>query len=543
MTLASRRMVNAWRLTIWLTSGIACSGGHPSSPFGDHDHHASEPAHGDHPHASQPDTPGHHDDVEPIAITVWTDQTELFVEFPALVLHQASGFAAHLTRLEDFSAVATGRVEVVLSGGGAEPEHFGAGLSPTAGIFRPVVRPAHAVTRDVAVVLETDQGRWSHALGQHAVASHVDKLVTPAPVEDDGIRFLKEQQWNTPFSTAEVTVDALRPSFPVFAHLVARADGEVTIPAPATGRLIAAVDPLPVVGATVHAGDVLARFLPRLGGEVDVPTLDLAVTAAHLDLQQAAQERTRLEGLLADGAVAKRRVVQARHAHATAEAQLAAARRRAAQYRRVQRTAPGKRGASVEVQTPLTGTVLEVGAVPGALVEGGAPLFRIVDASTLWLAAQVPEVDQARIPEVSGVWMTVPGETDPIELGPQSIVTDGGPVDPITRTITMLFAVPNPAGRLRVGTRVRAHLVTQAAAPGPSVPAAAVIVEDAMPIVFVQTGGESFERRAVRTGQRDGRRIAIEAGVSPGERVVVEGAYLLKLAASGTQAPAHGHPH
>ena len=62
-------------------------------------------------------------------------------------------------------------------------------------------------------------------------------------------------------------------------------------------------------------------------------------------------------------------------------------------------------------------------------------------------------------------------------------------------------------------------------------------------MVFVQMGGESFERRPVRLGSREGGYVHALEGVEPGERVVSRGAYLIRLAAMSTQIPAHGHAH
>ncbi|NIV35362.1 MAG: efflux RND transporter periplasmic adaptor subunit, partial [Anaerolineae bacterium] len=46
--------------------------------------------------------------------------------------------------------------------------------------------------------------------------------------------------------------------------------------------------------------------------------------------------------------------------------------------------------------------------------------------------------------------------------------------------------------------------------------------------------GEAFERRPVQLGIRDGEYVQALSGVKPGEWVVSRGAYLVKLAASGS---------
>ena len=69
------------------------------------------------------------------------------------------------------------------------------------------------------------------------------------------------------------------------------------------------------------------------------------------------------------------------------------------------------------------------------------------------------------------------------------------------------------------------HLLLDAAAPRPVVPAAAIVDDAGRPIVFVQREGETFERRAVTLGPRGGDLVQIAEGVKPGERVVTKGAY------------------
>jgi multidrug efflux pump subunit AcrA (membrane-fusion protein) len=62
-------------------------------------------------------------------------------------------------------------------------------------------------------------------------------------------------------------------------------------------------------------------------------------------------------------------------------------------------------------------------------------------------------------------------------------------------------------------------------------------------VVFVQTGGETFERRPVTLGHQDGGFVEVLEGVKPGERVASRGAFLIRLAAMSSTVPAHGHVH
>jgi multidrug efflux pump subunit AcrA (membrane-fusion protein) len=89
----------------------------------------------------------------------------------------------------------------------------------------------------------------------------------------------------------------------------------------------------------------------------------------------------------------------------------------------------------------------------------------------------------------------------------------------------------------------RAHVLTGSPRGALALPLRSIISDGGIDTVYVQLEGESFERRIVRLGVRDGHSVEVISGVSAGERVVTRGAYAVKLAAAGTQAPAHGHAH
>jgi cobalt-zinc-cadmium efflux system membrane fusion protein len=69
-------------------------------------------------HGSKPSATAQAHD-EPETLTQFTDKTELFLEFPPLVVGQPATLAAHLTRLADFKPIAQGKLTIVLAGGRA----------------------------------------------------------------------------------------------------------------------------------------------------------------------------------------------------------------------------------------------------------------------------------------------------------------------------------------------------------------------------------------------------------------------------------------
>jgi len=63
-------------------------------------------------------------------------------------------------------------------------------------------------------------------------------------------------------------------------------------------------------------------------------------------------------------------------------------------------------------------------------------------------------------------------------------------------------------------------------------PASAILNEGGQDLVYVQVGGETFERRPVTILRRSGPLAAIEGQLKAGERVVTRGAAAVRAAAA-----------
>ena len=483
------------------------------------------------------------------AITYFTDQTELFVEFGPFVKGEETPLAVHLTKLDDFKPVRAGRVIVTLSGGGPE-ESFEATKPQVPGIYRPTVRPTAAGRRELAIVLERDGSSDRHELGTVSVHEDARAAANATPPAEQGaavpITFLKEQQWATDFATARVTEHEVRQSLAANGTIRARPDGEAKITAPVAGRFVKREGVAPRIGADVVRDEVLALIAPRLGTEADVASLELATARARLNLEHARRERQRLEGLFREEAVPERRVVEARHDEAEAEAEHTAATKRLAQYQGTQRAAGTGASGMVAVRSPIAGTLVAVDVGAGAYVEEGRDLFTVVDLDRLWLEVKIPEADIARARSATGAWFEVEGFERPFEVGPASggrVVAFGSAIDPQSRTAPLIFDFPNPDRSLRVGAFARVHVLTGAPIRTLAIPASAVVQEGGQDVAYVEVGGEAFERRRLVLGVRDGDLVQVESGLTAGERVVTRGAYEIRLAAASGAIPAHGHVH
>jgi cobalt-zinc-cadmium efflux system membrane fusion protein len=479
---------------------------------------------------------------EALAVTRWTEKTELFAEYPPLAVGETSRFAIHLTRLDTFKPLTEGHVEVHLRGGVGQPEVFRVEAPSRPGIFGVDVKPTHSGKRELVIVLRSSGVSDEHRVGDVDVHSSADAARVAAASggeEADGISFLKEQQWSLDFGTAVVREQAVRESIRVPARLEARPGGAADVVAPIDGRLTRVLD-VPL-GASVTRGQELARLLPPPSVPGDLPQLQRARAEAQTVLALATRDRERAERLTKAGAAPEKRLDEARSAEEQAQARLAAAEASLAQYNTARTGGSSEAEGLFIVRVPVSGVIAQRDAATGANVASGTILFRVVDAAQVHVVGQVAEAEAARARAVSAAEIEIPGRQDRVPAG--RLASLGKVLDQQSRTLPITFALDNRTLGLPVGQSVFLHLLMETTAPRPVVPAAAVVDDAGRPIVFVQREGETFERRAVTLGPRTGDLIQIVEGIQAGDRVVTKGAYLVRLASLSTSVPAHGHVH
>lgn len=493
-----------------------------------------------HEHAPTDDAAGAHAHSAENAALIYTDYTnlaELFVEFPALVAGEVSTFAAHVTRLEDYSPLTSGSLDVVLETNGETVARFRVNSPARTGIFTPAVKPRDAGTFDLAIEVTDGALHSRHELGAVRVFANAGDVEINQPELEGDIGYLKEQQWTDSFATAVAAHRPMRRSVPGFATVLVPADAGAEIRAPADGYF-AATD-LVRAGSTVEAGTILGYLVPRLGEGTDFGSLIVALERAQAQKALADRDVERLSDLLAQGAVPERRLSEARRAMDVATAELSAARARVEQYQR------GNQQAGIALRAPVTGNVIEVNARPGAFVRSGDRVFRVAAPERRWLEIRVPEHYANGLQNTSGAWFDRnPGNAMVLDAGTGArVVQVATAVDPATRTASVTIEYPTAQGPEAVGSRFAAHVFTSAPESLLAIPRSAVIDEGGRDVVYVQTGGESFVRRTVDFGIYDGPYVEIESGLKGGDRVVSSGAYSVKLASAGGEEIGHGHAH
>ena len=494
---------------------------------------------------------------EPISITHWTTQTELFVEFAPLVVGKETPFAVHLTDLTTFQAVSEDVVVTTLKG------HDGQGIqtitvrseTPTSpGIYRPVLTPTAPGTYRLLFARSHPD---SQTVFDTIDAGEVEVLATPKdplglkadPPEEtqaEGISFLKEQQWQITFATQEVSMRELGTTLHVHAEVTPAAGGEVHITAPMSGRALAVESGVPTPGQQVKQGEPLALLFP-------LPTksqtdLTYAATATKFELEAAEQELARVQGLYANRIVPKRRLEQAQKNVAVLAARLSASRTELSLLDMNPANTTQTRKHRPErflLRAPMAGTVVTVNLTPGAFIAAGHDLFTIMDLEHVWIEGQLFEADISKVRHVEQVRFTAPALSAALLLSPPDtrLVTIGSVLNPHTRSVPLILAVNNSQGQLKIGMHGELAVPTGEVVHDIAIPAHAIVHDKGMPLAFVQDSGETFTRRELELGVQSNDFVQVRTGLTAGERIVTHGAYRVHLASLSSRLPEHGHGH
>lgn len=483
---------------------------------------------------------------ERVAVTRWSARSELFMEYPELQVGNGSRFAIHLTDLASFQPLEAGRVAVELDHGDGTVERFVTDAPSTPGIFGITARPERAGTPSLAIRVQSPALQDLHQLGLVRVLGKSESSNSVGASSDPAeatatIAFLKEQQWTMEFATQLVESSVMQRSLRVPAVVEPRSGGHLVVTAPVAGRLLASVR-IPGLGAVVQRGQLLGEIVPHWAGPPDRTALQLAIEEAKVALEAAERQRQRAERLLAVGAVPERRLEDAKAEEAVALARLTAADQRMAHYEASRRDDPHKESlSSFSVRAHLEGVVTAVYATEGAHVEEGDVLLEVAATEMVHVSAAIPEARAAVLRSLKGAEIELADGATVLPV--RELVSTAMVVDPQTRTLKATYLVDNSGRHIAIGQSIIVRLFTAHTLEAPNVPDSALVDDGGRTVVYVQTGGESFERRQVEIGNRTGQNVQVTAGLRVGERVVTKGAYLLRLSSMSPQAPAHGHVH
>ncbi|MCH2471539.1 MAG: efflux RND transporter periplasmic adaptor subunit [Gemmatimonadetes bacterium] len=458
------------------------------------------------------------------AITIFTDRTELFFEYPPMVAGAPGGvWAVHLTNLADFQAVTVGRLTLEFEDSDGRKYTTVDEQPSRPGVFGPTPSLPTAGMYDLVMTLEGSQVSDEILVGQIRVYASQDDLPPLVEAEEVGISFLKEQQWPIDFATVVAEQRVVSPGLEVTGELGSAPGAVADIAAPVAGIVRWDLNRAsPAEGALVEEGEPLVRLSP-VGGDDTYASLKARAEGLQREVERA-------ERLVAVEAVPARRLEDARHDLTVVQAQLEAL------------DASPDETYTLTLRAPISGSVIRRDFVTGQRVEAGASLLTLLDPRRLHLRLHVPAVYASQLGSIVAATFTPEGSRAVYRT--TRLLSVGVALDPIRRAVPVTFEVDNPDDVFKAGMLVNARLLSAEPDPVLAVPADAIVDEDGLFVAYVMTGGETFERRVLTVDATDGEWTTVLSGVLRGERVVTRGQYQIKLASLNTSEISDvGHAH
>lgn len=279
-----------------------------------------------------------------------------------------------------------------------------------------------------------------------------------------------------------------------------------------------------VIEAKVHLGDHVEKGRELvLVRTADLPTLERDMRSAQLAVNTRAASVERMRALVDSRAGSQNDLILAQSELEESKLALQAARARLQSLQ----IARGKDDTSYWVLANRSGTVVQLEATPGAQVgpDRGAPVATVADLAEVLAVADVPQREAVELQKGMPAQIFPFGAAGDSVTGNVEVVSEV--VDPERQTVPVRVRVDNAAHKLRPNAYVDLSFSAQGGRSTVLLPAAAVVLDGASAVVFVETKQGTFVRREVVVGRRSRGEVEVLSGVSPGERVVTTGALLL----------------
>lgn len=478
-------------------------------------------------HEHNPDGSHIGDEVPTLSYTIWTDDTELFVEFPALIVGNPSRFAAHFTVLEKHRPVREGSVTVsLIKGGKGIRNTVDAPTSP--GIFSPAIQPKEAGNHQLVFELITPEYSDKITVDDVTVFANADEAIKALETDagDASISFLKEQAWKIDFQTAPVVSGEIYDVIHTSGVWMPSPGSVKSLPAKANGVVDFKVENL-TEGTEVKQGQLLMSLDSR---GLASNNLSTDIASAKAKFQQAKSEYERKKELYESKIVPKSEFEKVESGYEIAKANY-------------QSLVSGVSGGSKQIRAPFDGFIKSILVSNGDYAEQGTPLLSVGTHQSRMLKAQVAPNYGLAMDNVQGIWYQAKdGQWHNVAEAEGKIISISRDVER-EQPLISVFAQVNTMVDMPVGSLTPVQIAMGNAVQNTMVPVNALLEDYGNYSVIVQLSGEGFERRPVKIGKRNGENVEILSNLAIGEVVVTTGVYQVKMASMSGSTPAHGHEH
>ncbi len=282
-------------------------------------------------------------------------------------------------------------------------------------------------------------------------------------------------------------------------------------------------------GAHVKRGQVLAR--------IETPDLDAQYSAAQAELEAS---RARVEVADATMQFAKTTYDRWRDSPKGVVSQQETESKKAdyetalASYDAAQATVMADQGVVDRLRAleqfknivaPFDGVVTQRNTDIGALINAGsgggagnAQLFRMADVHEMRVFVQVPQAMSAGVAQGMTADLTLPQY--PERVFKAVVATTAGAIDPASRALLVELHADNPDEILQPGTYAQVHFNLNANPNVLTIPATALIFQQAGMQVAVVGPNNRAELKSVTLGRNFGSDVEVLNGLSPADRVI-----------------------
>ena len=465
------------------------------------------------------DSPQHSD--EAFQSTLFSENTEFFVEYEPLKAAKESEFLVHVTDLQTYKPYASGSITILIDGVSVT-----SGQPDRAGIFVVHFTPKKAGEFHVTYTLQSGENTETVTDHIDICSDHEDKH-SHSSDEVGEIVFLKEQAWKSVFMVNEALETSFSSVITASGEIMAVPGMKKNVVASSHG-MISFTNPNLVQGSPVSKGQLLFTLSSKTLIENNV---ELQYKEASNSLSGSRSEYERHTKLYENKVISERLYIASKTKYRADSLHFYSLSANTTQH-------------GLKIVAPISGTIHELNVSEGEYAETGQNLVTISSNNNLLIRADLPQqyFQQLKDIETANFRPAYADETYSIEEFNGKLIATGNSVAENDHYLPIYFDVKND-GRLLEGAFVALYLKTTETVSCLTVPVNAISEEQGNYYLYVQVTGESFTKRAVTPGMYDGVQIEIMIGLEPGERIVTEGVMLVKAASMVTGVVGHGHSH
>jgi cobalt-zinc-cadmium efflux system membrane fusion protein len=300
----------------------------------------------------------------------------------------------------------------------------------------------------------------------------------------------------------------------------------ITISAPLAGSLIAPSNGIGLqAGQKVVKGQPLYRLL-ILPSEKDLISAKEDVAQKQVQYDVAVKKVQRNKQLLEDKAGSLRAVQEAEAELAGISAALNVASARLELLKGNTSSSVADRLSTLDIESPVTGTIQRVFSAPSQIVATAAPIVEIAATGQLWVRVPIYAGDIDKISKQEGATVQLlsdfSGSAKTIQAkriqGPQT-------ADAFNTTVDLFYEINNSSFEYRPGEKVSVRLAYQGNQKGLTIPYSAVVYDiHGGTWIYQKTEETNYSRIRIEVERVENKKAIVKRGLKGGENIVITGA-------------------